>query len=164
MPVTIRGSGQVPVQVIQTVKTDLFSTTSGPFVDVPGWSATITPTSSSNRILVMASAYANSPGTSAYGVLVRNSSLIFLGDAAGANQPRASFGQAWGGGDGGGSTAGALWSLNFLDSPATTSATTYKIQVSSAGTTLWINGSYGVADASFSQRMPASMILMEISG
>jgi hypothetical protein len=164
MAVTINGSGQLPVQVIQTVKTDLFSTTSSSLVDVTGWSATITPTSSSNRILVMASAYVNSPGTVAYGVLVRNSTPIFIGDAAGASQPRASFGQAWGSGDGGGSSAGALWSLNYIDSPATTSATTYKIQVNAGGTTLWVNGSYGVADGVYSQRMPASIILMEISG
>jgi hypothetical protein len=164
MSVTISGSGQIITQVVQTVKTNLFSTSSSSLVDVTGWSANITPTSASNKILVMASAYVNSPGTVPYGVLVRGSTQIFIGDAGFASNPRCSFGQAWGAGDGNSSTAGALWSLNYVDSPATTSATTYKIQVYGGGSTIWVNGSYGSGDTSFSQRMPATIILMEISG
>ena len=41
------------IQMVQTIKTDTFATTSTSFVDV-GLSASITPTSSSNKVLVRA--------------------------------------------------------------------------------------------------------------
>jgi len=41
------------LQVVSTTKTDTFSTTSTTFTDVTGLSVTITPTSSSNQILVL---------------------------------------------------------------------------------------------------------------
>ena len=46
-----RGPGAI-LQVQQTLKTDAFSTTSGSFVDVTGLSVNITPSSSSNKVLV----------------------------------------------------------------------------------------------------------------
>ena len=67
MPITLNGSGavtglsQLPdsamaagsiLQVQQTLKTDAFSTTSGSYVDVTGLSVNITPSSSSNKVLV----------------------------------------------------------------------------------------------------------------
>ena len=40
------------IQTIQTVKTDTFSTNNSGFTDVTGLSATITPSSNSNKVLV----------------------------------------------------------------------------------------------------------------
>jgi hypothetical protein len=47
------GAGAV-LQVISTTKTDTFSVTNSDFVDVTGLSVTITPTSATSKILVMA--------------------------------------------------------------------------------------------------------------
>ena len=119
------------IQVVQAVKTDTQSTTSTSYVDVAGMSVTITPTSASNKILVMARV--NTIGTSdangLYINLVRNSTTI-VSTTAGGNSDTV---DAWGVSGGGGMTNNdrkyANPSLDYLDSPATTSATTYKIQM-----------------------------------
>jgi hypothetical protein len=49
------GVGGKVLQVVQTVKSDTFSSSSATFVDITGLSASITPSSASNKILVMVS-------------------------------------------------------------------------------------------------------------
>jgi hypothetical protein len=164
MPVTLRGSGQVPVQVIQTVKTDTFTTTSSAFVDVTGVSATITPTSASNRVLVTITGGASSAGPTngfGYGVVVRNSTEIAIGDARGSAQ-RASF-------DLSNANAGNIqdyaktFCITFLDSPATTSAVVYKLQAKATVNNLVIGGSASTSDGNRSN-LPTIITVMEISG
>lgn len=163
MAVTINGSGQVPVQVIQTVKTDTFTTTSSSFVDVTGLSVTITPTSASNRILVL---YSSTMGTisgqySCAMRIVRNSTAIYIGDAAGGRTRASSM--FW-------SDIGTQLDISpvngiFLDSPATTSATTYKLQIMSGySETVYINRTQADADSNIHSRVPSQIIVMEISG
>jgi len=111
------------VQVVSTFKDDTFLTTSNTFVDVTGMSVSITPTSASNKILVIAAlAFGGAGGTQRGLRLVRDTTAIALGASAGGRT------DAWyGHGD---TPAGGLDSVTvvYLDSPATTSATTYKIQ------------------------------------
>ena len=45
------GVGKI-LQVIQTVKTDTWSSTAASFTDISGMSLSITPTSTSNKILI----------------------------------------------------------------------------------------------------------------
>jgi hypothetical protein len=88
MAVTIRGSGQVPVQVISVTKTDVTTISgSATYLDITGLSATITPTSASNKILVMVT-ITYGGGSNVYGVarLMRNSTAICLGDASGSRK------------------------------------------------------------------------------
>ena len=120
---------QLPVgsvlQVVSTIKTDAFSTTSTSFVDVTGLSLSITPTSSSSKILILVSTWLGVASSSRTGVrLVRDSTAIGFGSGAGTyNVSGYNADWASGAGDNLGCT-----SISFLDSPATTSATTYKIQ------------------------------------
>ena len=118
------------IQVVSTTKTDAFSTTSSSFTDITGFSATITPSSNSNKILVIVTlnGFGTASDSSDFGgmmVLVRGSTQIAIGDAAGSRS-RASIGLP--------SRSGAQGllqqsgSISHLDSPATTSATTYKVQ------------------------------------
>jgi hypothetical protein len=180
MPVTINGSTGVtyPVvaggtsavqassskvlQVIQTVKTDTFSMTGQTYTDITGLSATITPTSASNRILVFfTTAISNNTAAYSGGVrLVRNSTAIYLGDAAGSRTQASNWAMQY-----------YTWEISnltntFLDSPATTSATTYKVQLVSgyAGQTVYIGRSYSDSDDLGQGRYPSSITLMEISG
>ena len=53
------------IQVVSTTKTDTFSTTSTSFSDVTGFSVSITPTSTSSKIMVMASAQVGNSSASA---------------------------------------------------------------------------------------------------
>lgn len=162
MPVTIRGSGQVPVQIIQTVKTDTFVVAGANFVDITGMSVTITPTSASNKILIMATVNYNAGGGGSNGFrLVRNSTPICIADAAGSRPQFSSMSQ-----DG----ASSVWlytsNVNFIDSPSTTSATTYKIQAFS-----WYGGNFILNrtaldrdNSQYDARSASSIIVMEISG
>ena len=162
LPSTVIGAGAV-LQVVQTVKTSFFTLTGGgSFVDVTGFSVSITPSSATSKILIMFSGYASQSGTSGtYGIhlrLVRNSTNIFLGDAAGSAQQ--SSGQI-------GSTNGHYAhniSGQFLDSPSTTSAITYKIQMFVEGVgTAGLGGSY-LTSAVYDGRTPSQITVMEIAG
>jgi hypothetical protein len=157
------------LQVIQVVKTDTFSTTvqDTVFVDVPGLSASITPTSASSKILVMASIGKCSCATSNRSVnflLDRNGASIALGDAAGS-RGRISFASQAGGYDAAG-RGGQSASLNFLDSPASVDAQTYKIKMTGHnGEATVINMSGENLDSSDGPhaRSISSLILMEIA-
>ena len=121
------------LQVVQTIKTDTFTTTvsDATFVDVTGMSVIITPTSASNKILVMVNVgkiSVQAQGRTVNFMLDRNGTLIGLGDAAGSRL-QVTFGYQTAAVDStgrGGSTA----SYTILDSPATTSPVTYKLQMS----------------------------------
>ena len=117
------GSNGGIIQCIQAVKTDEATLQTTTFTDITGLSATITPSSSSNKILCDFKIYlSHVAGLSAAKVnLVRGSTNI--AQPFGSSTHTASMFH-W-------SNATSMWpvGMNFLDSPATTSATTYKIQV-----------------------------------
>jgi len=161
MSITLSGSGQVPVQIVSTTKTDTLTTTTTSFADITGMSATITPTNSSNKVMVLVKlSIGPQSGTNRAAVkLVRGSTDIFIGDTAGS-RVRAS------------STATAVNSddiqdlvFMFVDSPATTSATTYKVQWQTTGSgTICLNRSFSDVDSSAYFRTASSITVMEISG
>lgn len=156
------------LQVVSTTKTDTFSTASTSFVDVTGLSVSITPKSSTSKILVLFNVYtsANQNVSSAALRLVRDSTAIDIGDAAGS-RPRVS-GIFYSGDTSVGTQAsiGAA-SNNFLDSPATTSALTYKIQMLSASgsITMYVNRTSSDRDTTtYDARTASSITVMEIAG
>jgi len=121
--------GGAVLQVKSTTITGTFSTTSTSFVDVTSLSISITPTSASNKVLVIINGLARVlAGTQFPRInIVRGATNI--GQSTGGsstNQTVAPFGV---------SVAGPYmnWSAAYLDSPATTSATTYKVQAASSG-------------------------------
>jgi len=122
------GAGAI-IQVVQTTKTDTFEVAGTSFTDVTGMSVAITPASTSNKILVLLNVhYGNGADAGAAIKLLRGSSEIFIGDAA-SNRPRVTIG-----GLDLTDTNNAIYSMDsssacYLDSPSTTSATTYKIQL-----------------------------------
>ena len=163
MAVTIRGSGQVPVQVVSTTKTDTFSasvTTGGLSGTVTGLTATITPTSASNKVLVIIHGHFSSSGDAAtYTNLYRDTTQICLADAAGSRGRKTS------------SSIGSGYSLpstsiTFLDSPSTTSAITYSLQLShiNAGTlTCYLNRTSADDDGARFGRFTSTITVMEIA-
>jgi len=112
-------------QVVSTNKTDVFTTSSTTFVDVTGVSVSITPTLDTSKVLVI---FASVVGNTAGG----SNSSARLNLLRGATNIAQSTGGTGGnqtlGVNTGNNNAGAPSSIIFLDSPATTSATTYKIQ------------------------------------
>jgi len=155
------GSTSAVVQVKSTTKTDTFTMSSTTYADVTGLSVSITPTSASNKIYVIASINFNGDagvnGSAAQ--LVRGATAIGIADAAGL-RAQASIGGVQGADD----DYPGSGSLTFLDSPATTSATTYKIQVkSSAAGTTYVNR--GLADTNAIQtfRYVSTITVMEVT-
>ena len=113
----------VVLQVLSTTKTDTFttSTTAGTYVDVTGLSVSITPISSSSKIFVMFAigACAASSVQDIMFRLNRNSTVIANGDSA--TYPSTVAIRS------GSTELTSTPTMFFLDSPATTSAITYKV-------------------------------------
>ena len=149
------------LQVVSATKTDTASSSSYTFADITGLSVSITPSSASNKILIIASinlAWAN--GVSKVGArLMRDSTAIAIGDTAGS-RTRAT-GALYLGTD---AYSSFTCSTNYLDSPASTSALTYKWQfnaLDNAGT-VYVNRGAIDTDAASSARTVSSITVMEI--
>ena len=110
------------LQVVSVTKVDVFSTTSTTYTDVTGLSVSITPTSASNKVLVFVTVTGGSASDDFLFQLVRNSTAIGNGTGGSVDN---GFGMS---SSVEGTTSALQSSINFLDSPATTSATTYKVQ------------------------------------
>jgi len=158
------GTGGKILQVVQAVKTDTTSTTSTSWSDISGLSVSITPTSASSKFLVgYDCVFSAAGGRYSGGVKIqRNGTDIFLGDADGSKTRATSW--VWSD-----DTSYTMYqvSTQFLDSPATTSSLTYKLQFISgySGVSFYLNRNYEEAvDASTRGRVPSQIIVMEVAG
>jgi hypothetical protein len=122
------------LQVVSVNKADSFSTTSTSFTDITGLSVSITPTSASSKIYVVATIplVSAASGSGANFALSRNGTLIGQGTSGTTQNSIAvvfvNTNDFFNG-----------TSFSILDSPATTSAITYQIRLlSSAGGTCLI--------------------------
>jgi hypothetical protein len=166
-------TGQVPdanapsgsvIQIVQVKKTDTFSTNSQSFVDITGLSASITPTSASNTILVCANFNASGDQHSDIR-LVRGSTPIAIGDASGS-QIQSTFHFYMGMSSSGGGYNIYNLAMMWMDNPATTSSVTYKAQASNNWTssyTTLLNRTFQDQDAGYNGRTPSTITLMEIA-
>jgi hypothetical protein len=149
------------LQVLQTVKTDTFSSTSSSWTDITGLSVSITPSSTSSKILVMYSLMTGMQ-TSQFPLIriARNSTGIAIGDAyASSSQVTTS---AW---PSGAVNATDIQSMQFLDSPSSTSAITYSMQTrSDASQTFYLNRNTRDNGNSYEPRSVSSITAMEIAG
>jgi hypothetical protein len=147
------------LQVVQTVKTDTFSsTTTNTWIDITGMTASITPSSASSRILIMASIYGSSQSNS-FVRLVRGSTAICVGDASGS-RPQTSSGSFYTYGDG---NIANTQPITFLDTPATISSTTYKLQFLINGNNFYLNRGRSDTDNTDTARGASTITLMEVS-
>ena len=155
------------IQVESVKKTDTFITASNTFVDVTGLSLSITPSSTSNKILFMADLSVGgadgSDDNHVFVQMVRGSTALNIGDARGSHRKRGTHVINNG-------LAGQMFHCSscFLDSPSTTSATTYKIQMltTASGITACVNRSGRDSDSSAGHDGNASSTItaMEIAG
>lgn len=163
----MRGAFRV-LQVLSTTKQDTFaaSVASTASVDVTGLSATITPSSSASKVLIMVNMngvtdVSGSIRPYIVGQLKRGSTLIGGGTVVGS---RTSANAA--SGSSGINDLTTNISFSFLDSPATTSATTYQVAMfNSFGATfdLRLNRVGADADAAATVRLSSTITVMEIS-
>ena len=148
------------IQVIQTLKTDTTSYNGQTEADIAGMTCTITPTSSSHKVLVILTVTASWRGSS-YISLYRGSTKIGAGDAV-TNKIDALYG-GYPGSSGDGDHYFGTWAHthHILDTPNTTSATTYKLTWRSEGTN-WKYLNMGYDNVDHSGRGSSAITLMEI--
>lgn len=158
----LRGAFRI-LQVVSTPKLDTFTTTSTTFVDVTGLTATITPSSTSSKILILAQVTIGFPNGASFGHVRLNggNASTYVGTAVG-NRVSSVFG-------------GGIFNANlqeaslapclmYLDSPATTSATTYAVQIrTGVSGTVYVNRSAQDANDANHARGASSITVMEVS-
>lgn len=150
---TASGGGKV-LQVVQAISTTYTSVASTSQTDT-GLSGTITPTLNTSKILVLttqAFAIGNSPDSGQFGMstrLLRGSTEIFT--LRNSGNPGSTFAI------GTSSQLRGVVTMAYLDSPATTSATTYKTQAATNSTAS--NQSVSFQTENVQQ---SSIIMMEI--
>ena len=162
------GGGGGIVQIKQTFISDVKSFTANTYTwtDMPGFNCTIAPTSSSSKIMILVGIGAiHQEGASILGKIVRGSTDIGIGDADG-NRMRCGFRML--GADVVNANHSQSFNYTFLDSPATTSATTYKLQVSgpsSSSYPMYLNRSVNDSNITdnFRARAASTLTLMEVS-
>jgi hypothetical protein len=157
---TAPAGGKV-LQVVSATKTDTFTMNSTTFADVTGITATITPATTGSKILVLVHLQTNSVSTinQQHYKILRGGTDIAIGDAA-SNRTRTTMA----------TSSDQLYvmqtvSMVHVDSPNTTSATTYKVQVrsSGAGNPLFVNRTETDTDSAVFPRTASSITLMEIA-
>lgn len=162
LPVGASGGGII--QIVQTVKQDSFSASVSRtnFAAITGLSASITPSSTNSKILVEFSVNTSMEGTNGAPAII-----LYRGGSA-LSGARGTSGSA------GNLTAGACFAyssnlpagsinMSYLDSPATTSATTYQCYLTSDQSS---NYTVGVNRRNSSSAIGyiSTITLMEITG
>tara|TARA_E500000305_G_scaffold14089_2_gene9650 strand:- start:283 stop:882 length:600 start_codon:yes stop_codon:yes gene_type:complete len=148
------------IQVEQSFKTNDFGHTGNTnYTDITGLNVNITPTSSSNKVLIYISITISCGNITTFR-LVRDSTNIALSDTA-SNRPRGFF-QLNKTGDNNTCNTG---SIMFLDSPSTTSQVNYKVQFALEHTSsvMYINRSVADPDSNTGARSTSGITAMEVA-
>ncbi len=144
----IGGVGKIG-QVVNVNKTDTFNSSSGSYVDVTGLSASITPSATTSKIFVNLTLYvSNDTQTS-------NTFAKIVRDSTGLQESINRIPQE----------AQAVYrtyniSMTHLDSPSSTSALTYKLQMLTNAGTFYVNRAAN--QGGFSGTHTATLTLMEV--
>lgn len=157
------GTAWAPVagvlQVLGALKTDWQTGSGTTWTDLTSLSVTITPSSSTSRILCLVGVgvLAGSEAESANVRLLRDATIVAQGDASGS-RTRTAMGMR----SPNAFTSYAGAGLMFIDSPATTSATTYKMQAN--GSSAWaVNGPSSSTSSATYPLGVSTLVVMELA-
>lgn len=159
------------LQVANAIKTDTQSSSIalGGTAAISGLSVTLTPTSNSSKFLIMGSVVGGNNTTPVYGGLalrlVRNSTAIALGATSGSRTPVTSS-QLTVVSD---QVNHSNLTFNVLDSPATSSAVTYSVELVNAvhvnsTITFYVNRNDFDPDGARNARAVSTLTVMEVAG
>ena len=160
------------LQIVSTTKTDTytFSASSAGYTDVTGLTATITPTASSSKILVQVNINFSSSMRYAAANCIRTISGTNAqvgGGTASGGRPSVSVSSEANQDETNDEFLMRNSSFSFLDSPSTTAATTYKIQVGNShesSSVNYVNRSENDVDGAYSHRGQSTITLTEVAG
>ena len=150
------------IQVVQTIKTDTTSFNNTSFNEIPGFTASITPTSSSNKILVLVHIHFGASDES-YPAFRLFRGATWLGQPDAGDGTGCSFGHSVNRN----SSQFRLFSTHyaFLDAPNTTSVVNYTVQARPMSTQteqIFINRAITLGDAN-QLRATSTITAMEIA-
>ena len=150
------GSSGGIIQIKQAYKTDQTTMSSTSFADISGLSVAITPTRADSKILITVHVYASCEDAGVLG-LMRDSTVIGAGTGSG-DANNSGFAMVRFTAD----NLGSTFSTTYLDSPSTTSSTTYKVRgrPTSGSNNLFINR----RPSSDGYQLASSITVMEVSG
>jgi hypothetical protein len=148
------------LQVVNSIKTDTLASAGANAWNDIGLSVAITPRSTSSKILVNVSVSGGLNNSNTWLAIVRDSTYLGLGDAAGSRL-QCTFGSLYTFGD---ANIMKTHSFQLLDSPSSTSQLTYKVQVRSLANTWYINRGVADADSVDHGRASSTITLMEVQG
>jgi len=158
------GGGKI-LQVVQTVKSNTTSATSSAtldtWVDITGISVAVTPSSSSSKIKVSFVLNINSDQAESVAIqILRDTTVIGNGDAASSRLQCFSDMRFYS------QYEPKQYTGEYLDSPSTTSAVTYKIQwrkpYDNGSAAIYLNRSYNDSDNNDRPRTSSTITVMEI--
>ena len=161
------GSAFVPVgtilQVVSTAKTDTFTSTSATFTTVTGLSASITPSSTSSKVIAIVQLSHGLNNNAGFGHfrLAGGNAASYVGNSSGSRISAVFGGFSFP------NNVNKLesGSIVFLDSPNTTSSTTYSVECRLASTGgIFVNRSASDTDSDVHTRGASTITLMEVAG
>jgi hypothetical protein len=162
----IPASTSAILQVVSVIMPDDFSASlvTAAKTAVTGLTASITPSSSSSKILILGQVSGSTTATTWFTHLFRDATEISKGTIEGSRNAAVS------GGIGAGETSADSVDnvfFTFLDSPATTSSLTYSIEVSHSSSltqTVYVNRSQNDFNGLQTRRTVSTITLMEVAG
>ena len=154
------------IQVVPAIKTDTFTTTAAITspAAVTGLACTITPSSNSNKILIMvhigSSSCTNGDFAARFHLYKGGSEISGAKGDAASNRTRMAFCARHSS-----SARYSSQSMTYLDSPATTSATTYQLYMSvePSGGSACLNRSGSDTDHDYFSRTISTFTVMEVT-
>jgi len=161
------------VQIQQGKKTTIFTTSSSTYVEVPGFSVAITPSSSSNKILVHGSVHHASVNSSGGGLLlyraIGSGSFASVGqintDTTNGSRRKSNWAGSSYTGDGASDEIMIMTAVcDILDSPNTTEAVTYKVFVVTNGSGYFFNRPETTSNTSDQVEGVSTLTAMEVVG
>lgn len=150
------------LQIVSAIKTDTSTITSTTMTDIPGLSIAITPSSATSMVLIMTACnFGTSNSAQAFLNLLGDGTPLLIGDAAGSRISSTQGMHI----EGAGANNTNSVSITYLDSPATTSAVTYKLQAScQSGLSVDFNRSRVDGNSVTHNRSSSTILAMEIQG
>lgn len=147
------------LQVLQSYRQDVVILTSSTFIDF--LTVNITPASSSSQFLLISQIGGSSAQTGFSCIFTRNGTRLTSAEGltSGSTSPSLMY-QLYNYGSGSG--AGIMSNPMFLDSPGTSSALTYKVQVKEVAGTSYLGSAYYGYNAYYENRCTNSLTVMEI--
>jgi len=149
------------IQVQSTTLTTVFSTSpsAGTFASVTGLSVSITPKFTTSKIYVSVN-ISGCCNSNAHARVTRNSTPVGVATGTLSSRIAGAGSSVYNNGDTN-STKSCV--IEFSDSPSSTSALTYQVQVNGNGSTYFVNQSVNDSDANTTGRYISSITVMEIA-